>query len=205
MIPVRKAPPLLFGLIASISVLALNSFAVDRDKKKFTPPDLDSLQAKQTVGEVTIGAIPYEGEEESATAFGKIFPYERGVLPILVIVRNQSKGAIRLQGMKVEYRDKDRQSLDPIPPAEVPFVEPPKRPTFGGPSIPGLNRKKKNPLAGPEIEIRAFSAKMLPPGETAHGFFYFRTGHRSGASLYISGLQEAATDRDLFFFEIPLD
>lgn len=170
------------------------------------PPELDTLQSKQTIAEVTIAAIPYEGEEEAAAAFGKMKPYEHGVLPILVIVRNNSKGAIRLESMKVEYRDKDRQSVDPTPPAEVPFVEPPRRPTFGGPStIPGLGRKKKNPLAGPEIEIRAFAAKMLPPGESAHGFFYFRTGHRSGATLYISGLKEASTGNDLFFFEIPLD
>jgi hypothetical protein len=107
--------------------------------------------------------------------------------------------------MKVEYHDKDRDKIDPIPPAEVPFLEAPRRPTFGGPQIPGLGRKKKNPLAGPEIEIRAFSAKMLPPGESAHGFFYFRTGHRSGSTLYISGLQEASTGKDLFFYEIPLD
>lgn len=203
---VRNTPPLAFGLIASISVLAIHSFAVDRDtKKKFSPPDLDTLQSKQTIADVTIAAVPFEGEEESATAFGKMYPYERGVLPVLVIVRNGSKAAVRLQAMKVEYRDKDKQSVDPIPPAEVPFVEAPRRPTFGGPTIPGISRKRKNPLAGPEIEIRAFAAKMLPPGESAYGFFYFRTGHRSGANLYISGLQEAATGKDLFFFEIPLD
>lgn len=178
---------------------------MDRDKNKFTAPELDTVQTKQTIADVTLAAIAYEGSAESAAAFGKINPYEHGVLPVLVMIRNNSKGAIRLQAMKVEYRDKDRQSLDPIPPADVPFLQAPRRPTFGGPTIPGLGRKKKNPLAGPEIEIRAFSAKMLPPGESAHGFFYFRTGHRAGASLYVSGLQEAASGNDLFYFEIPLD
>jgi hypothetical protein len=188
-----------------ISVAPPIAFALDKDKK-FAPPDLDTLQTKQTIGEVTIGAVPFEGSEEAATAFGKMNPYQHGVLPVLVMIRNGSKGAVRLESMKVEYHDKDRQSIDPIAPADVPFVEPPRRPTFGGPTtIPGLGRKKKNPLAGPEIEIRAFAAKMLPPGESAHGFFYFRTGHRSGATLYISGLQEAASGKDLFFFEIPLE
>ena len=201
---VRKSLPLLLGLVASITALSPSLVAVDRDKK-FTPPELDTLQSKQTVSEVTMGAVPYEGEAEAATAFGKMHPYEHGVLPVLVIIRNGSKNTIGLQSMKVEYHDKDRQSVDAIPPADVPFLEAPKRPTFGGPTIPGLGRKKKNPLGGPEIEIRAFSAKMLPPGESAHGFFYFRTGHRSGASLYISGLKEASTGKDLFFFEIPLD
>jgi len=205
MILVRKSLPLLLGLMASITILPSSSFAVDRDKNKFTPPELDSLQTRQTVGDVTIGAVPYEGSEESSAAFGKMNPYEHGVLPVLVSIRNGSKGAIRLDQIKVEYHDKDRQIVNAIPPADVPFVEAPRRPTFGGPQIPGISRKKKNPLAGPEIEIRAFSAKMLPPGESAHGFFYFRTGHRSGSSLYITGLQEASTGKDLFYFEIPLE
>jgi hypothetical protein len=205
MIFVRKSLPLLLGLVASITAWSPAAHAVDRDKTKFTPPELDNLQTKQTISDVTIGAVPFEGDSEAASAFGKMNPYEHGVLPVLVVIRNGSKNTIRLQSMKVEYRDKDRESVDPIPPAEVPFLEPPRRPTFGGPTIPGLGRKKKNPLAGPEIEIRAFSAKMLPPGESAHGFFYFRTGHRSGSTLYISGLQEASTGKDLFFYEIPLE
>jgi hypothetical protein len=46
---------------------------------------------------------------------------------------------------------------------------------------------------------------MLPPGESANGFFYFRTGHRNGSSFYLTGLEDAATGQDLFFFEIPID
>jgi hypothetical protein len=64
---------------------------------------------------------------------------------------------------------------------------------------------KKNPLAKEEIEMRAWAAKMLPPGESAHGFLYFRTGHRSGAKLYVTGLEEAGSGKELFYFEVPLD
>jgi hypothetical protein len=46
---------------------------------------------------------------------------------------------------------------------------------------------------------------MLPPGETASGFFYFQATHRPGATLYLTGIKEAGTQRDLFYFEIPLD
>ncbi len=195
---VRKTLPLLLAL-------SLDAFAVDKDKNKFTPPALDTLQTKLTVSGVTVGAVPYDREGLAEAAFGKVNPYEHGILPVLVIIRNDSKGAVRLDRMKVEYHDRDRQSVVATPASEVPFTEAPKRPTFGGPSIPGLGRKKKSALAAPEIEQRSFAAKMLPPGETAHGFFYFRTGHRSGASLYITGMQEAATGNDLFYFEIPLD
>jgi hypothetical protein len=195
---VRKTLPLLLAL-------SLDAFAIDKDKNKFAPPDLDTLQTKLTVSEVTIGTVVYDRAGLAEAAFGKVNPYEHGILPVLVIIRNNSKGAVRLDKMRVEYHDRDKQVVTATPANEVPFTEGPKRPTFGGPSIPGLGRKKKSPLASPEIEQRAFAAKMLPPGETAHGFFYFRTGHRSGASLYVTGMQEAATGNDLFYFEIPLD
>lgn len=196
---VRKTLPLLLAL-------SLDALAVDKDKNKFAPPDLDTLQTKLTISDVTIGTVAFDGPGLAEAAFGKAKPYEHGILPVLVIIRNGSKGAIRLDRMKVEYHDRDKQVVSAIPPGEVAFAgSGPKRPTFGGPSIPGLGRGKKNPLASPEIESRSFAAKMLPPGETAHGFFYFRTGHRSGANLYLTGLQEAATGNDLFYFEIPLD
>ena len=201
---VCKCLPLILGLLASISVLTLVAFAIAKDKK-FSPPEIDSVPTKQTISDVTIAAVPFEDPAEAATAFGKLHPYEHGVLPILVLIRNNSKGAIRLDQMKAEYHDRARQVVEATPAADVPYIEPPRRPSFGGPQIPGINRKKKNKLAAPEIEIRGFSAKMLPPGESAHGFLYFRTGHRSGASLYVTGLQEASTGNELFYYEIPLD
>jgi hypothetical protein len=195
---VRKALPLLLAL-------SLDALAIDKDKNKFTPPELDTLQTKQTVSNVTVGAVPFEREGMAETAFGKVNPYEHGILPVLVIIRNGSKGAVRMDRMRVEYHDRDKQVVTATPASDVPFTEAPKRPTFGGPSIPGISRKKKSPLAAPEIEQRAFAAKMLPPGESAYGFFYFRTGHRSGANIYITGMQDASTGTDLFYFEIPLD
>ena len=195
---VRKTLPLLLAL-------SLDAFAIDKDKNKFSPPDLDTLQTKLTVSDVTVGTVVYDRAGLAEAAFGKVNPYEHGILPVLVIIRNNSKGAVRLDKMRVEYHDRDKQVVTATPANEVPFTEGPKRPTFGGPSIPGLGRKKKSPLASPEIEQRAFAAKMLPPGETAHGFFYFRTGHRSGANLYVTGMQEASTGNDLFFFEVPID
>ena len=62
----------------------------------------------------------------------------------------------------------------------------------------------KNPLDIGEIEARAFSAEMLPPGQSASGFFYFQTGYQRGSSLYLSGLREAESGKELLYFEIPL-
>jgi len=65
--------------------------------------------------------------------------------------------------------------------------------------------KSKNPLGEWEIEGRSFSAKVIPPGQSASGFVYFRTPVSSeAASLYISGLVNAASGNELYYFEIPI-
>jgi hypothetical protein len=46
---------------------------------------------------------------------------------------------------------------------------------------------------------------MLPPGQSASGFFYFQTGLRAGSTIYLNGLEEAGSGKQLLFFEIPLE
>jgi hypothetical protein len=198
----RKSLLLLLGLVASISVAP----AIDKGKK-FTPPALDSISTKASSQGVTIGVIAFTTDEQAKTAFGKLNPYEHGVLPVLLVIRNDSKQAVRLNNAHFEYIDRDRSRIEPTPANEVPYANAPRRPTFSPNPIPipGIGGRRKNPLTAEEIELRAWSAKMLPPGESAHGFLYFQTGHRGGARLYITGLQEAATGKELFFFDIPLD
>jgi hypothetical protein len=82
---------------------------------------------------------------------------------------------------------------------------PPKQPSMGnGSPLPKL-RKHKNPLSAWEIEGRAFAARMIPPHESANGFFYFQTEHGRGSKFYLTGIKVAATGQDILFFEVPLD
>jgi hypothetical protein len=64
--------------------------------------------------------------------------------------------------------------------------------------------RNKNPLAEWEIEGRAFTADMIPPNDKAGGFFYFQTAPRGNANVIVSGLRDAKSGQELFFFEIPL-
>jgi hypothetical protein len=63
---------------------------------------------------------------------------------------------------------------------------------------------KKNPLDAWEIEGRAFTAEMLPAGNSASGFVYFQTPLQRGSTIYLSGIAEAASGIELFYFEIPI-
>jgi LmbE family N-acetylglucosaminyl deacetylase len=156
----------------------------------------------------SVAAEVFDTREEMRSAFGKLDLSQYGVLPVLVVMQNDSSKALRLDGVRFEYIRPDRRRLQAVPAGEVQYLYGVKKPqTVPAPRypLPGLGGKSKNPLAAWEIEGRAFAAKMLPPGDAASGFVYFQTANHRGAVLYVTGVVEAATGQELFYFEIPLD
>src|SRR3954451_16406725 len=124
----RNSLPLLLTLVASISVVE----GVDKDKNKFSPGPASSFATKQTDNGVTIAAVAYDTEALASTAFGKMNPYQHGVLPVLVVIQNDSKQSIRLDRMDAMYIAADREKLEPTSPQDVPRLRPPKRPNMNG-------------------------------------------------------------------------
>lgn len=182
--------------------------AGEKDKTRFETGPAASYPARQTNGNVTLAvAAVVETDDQARPAFGKLNPNKYGVLPILVVIQNDSNQAIRTDNLRVDYVAPDGSHVEATPPQDVRFLEGPKKPSsVPGPNPTGIPRigRHKNPLAAWEIEGRAFSAKMIPAGESASGFFYFQTGHRTGSSLYVTGLREAASGKELLYFEVRL-
>jgi hypothetical protein len=174
------------------------------DKPGFQARPIDQYPNKQTADGVTMAAETFTTDDQAKTAFGKLNPWRYNILPVLVILRNDSPNAIRLEKLHFEYELPDHSKVDATPASDVKYSQGAKEPkVYPGPLGVKVG-KSKSPLSAPEIEIRAFAAKMLPPGETASGFVYFETDVISAAaSLYVTGLQNASTGKDLYFFEIP--
>jgi|SRR5579872_1271631 len=197
------------ALLMSIAALAGpdKAAAGDKDRPKFEMAPAASYASHQTSEKVTIGAAAYDSPEKAKQAFGKLDPYQRGVLPVLVVIQNSGQQSLRVDKIRVDYVAPDGSHVDATPAQDVRYLNGPQQPKVvnsplptGSPRISG----RKNPLNAWEIEGRAFSAKMIPAGESAGGFFYFQTGHRSGARLYVSGLVEAPSGHELLYFEFPL-
>jgi hypothetical protein len=188
-------------------VLLLSIFAAQGADKNapFKPGPTDSYPCRQTQEKVTIAVQPFDTEERTRLAFDKLDPNRYGILPVLVIIRNDGPDTLMLDGLRVEYIAESRQKVEAIPSREVAKRNAPGRPRMpGGPLPIPRSGTKKNPLTDWVIEGRAFAAKALPPGESASGFFYFEARHSPGASLYLTGLRVAPSRRELFYFEIPL-
>ena len=196
--------PFVFKRLALILSIAA-AWGADKETP-FKAQPAASYPAHQTNQQITIGADPYTNTDKLKTAFGKLDPNEHGVLPVLVVIQNDSERAVRLTGMKVEYLGPNRERVEATPAKEVRYLRPPQRPNMmpGPGSGVKVLKPKKNPLDAWEIEGRAFAAQMLPAGNTASGFFYFQTPLQPRATLYVSGLADAGTGKELLYFEIPL-
>jgi hypothetical protein len=194
--------------LAVVVLLSITALQAADKKATFSPRPADSYPGHVTADKLTIAAVPYNTAELAATAFGKVKPHERGITPVLVVIKNDTGKALRLD-LRTEFVTADREHLEAMPPFDVTrYQGVQRRPDSRSPipKIPGINNgAKKGPLNTPEIEGRAFSVKLLPPGESAHGFVYFEVGDVKGAQLYVTGIKDAATGQAYFYYEVPLD
>ena len=196
--------PFVFKRLALVLSIAA-AWAADKETP-FKAQPAASYPAHQTSQQLTIAADPYTNSDKLKVAFGKLDPNEYGVLPVLIVIQNDTGQTVRLTGMKVEYLGPNRERIEATPSREVRYLRPPQRPNM----IPGpgdtvkVLKTKKNPLDAWEIDGRAFAAQMLPPGNSASGFFYFQTPLQPRATIYVSGMREASTNKEILYFEIPL-
>lgn len=191
-----------------ISSITLTLFVVAPSRsaadKPFRPGAATDY-AHQTSDEVTVGAKCYDTEELTTEAFGKkadLLKY--GILPVLVVIQNNRKKTLDLRDLEINLVGADGRHVGPVGPEDIPFLGKSTKPPNINP-IPNPLPKKKNPLNSPEIVIRAFSAKMLPPGDSAGGFFYFEAKSQPGDKLYLNGLRETSSGQEILYFEFPLE
>ena len=196
--------PFVFKRLALLMSIAA-AFAADKETP-FKAAPAASYQHHQTNDKVTIGVEPFTTPDQAKTAFGKLNPYPYGILPVLVVIQNDGDQTIRLDHLKAEYVGAGGNRVEATPAKDIRYLySSGKKPTvIPGPTGPVALKPKKNPLDVWEIEGRALVAAVLPAGQSASGFLYFQTGLHATASVYLSGLTEAGTGKELLFFEIPL-
>jgi hypothetical protein len=191
-------------LLLAVSIAA--GLAADNEKSKFEVKPAAAYPHRQTSEKVTIAAQPFETDEQTRDAFGKVNPFRYGILPVLIVIQNDGPDAVKLEGIKFAYIQPDGRQIEATPAQDVRFIHGTKAPKeIPTPIGIKVKRPPKNPLAEWEIEGRAFAAKMLPAGQSASGFVYFQVDQTSAAaSVDISGLANPVTGKELYYFEIPL-
>lgn len=194
--------------VAIIVLLSIATVAAaDKDKSHFAPGSAASYPGHQTQDKVTIAAIPYTSEQQAASAFGKVNPYKYGILPVLVVLQNDTGKALRLS-LEAKFTGGESRNLEAMPPSDVVLFNGSRIATWKVPSprpFPLPQKNNKSPLNTWQIEGRAFNAKLVPAGESVYGFFYFETSNAPDSRIYLTGIKDAETGKDFFYFEVPLE
>jgi hypothetical protein len=88
--------------------------AVDKDKDVLGAGGVDLRY--ETHEKITIAAIPYNTKELVESAFGKVKPYEHGILPVLVVIRTTPA---RLCAWLAQCVASDGEHVEAMPPDDV--------------------------------------------------------------------------------------
>ena len=190
---------------ASLLCLAAKEFSMPKTQPAAAYPAHD-YHSKELV---TVGLDPYDTQAK-ASIF--VVPYRQvGILPILMIVTNDSDQPVVLSGMKAQLVTSDGSKLAPT--SEDDIYRRVSHPQASGARVPvpfptrrakgGVNTREYN-----EIQNAQFRAKAVEPRSTQAGFLFFDVSDISnpldGAHFYLTGVHDS-NGNDLMYFEVPLD
>ncbi len=160
--------------------------------------------AHQSASQITVGAKAFDKPGMVEEVFGKKVDLLRyGVEPVLVVIENRSRNALDMKSIEVSLVASDGRHASAVGPDQLFHLKKSKPRTTISP-LPFPMPKKKNPFNTPELVTRAFSAKYIPPGDSADGFFYFEAKSEPGDRLYLNGMRDARSGQDILYFEFPL-
>src|SRR5689334_7905649 len=105
-------------VLLSITAASCCALAGDKDQSPFKPAPAASYPGAQTLDKITIAAVPYATPEQAASAFGKVDPYKYGILPVLVVIENNTGKTLRLD-LKAEFLETQKQHVEAMPASDV--------------------------------------------------------------------------------------
>ena len=158
---------------------------------------------------VTVALDPYD-----TPAKANIFVVnyrEHELLPVMLVITNDSDAPIQLSDMKAELVTSDRARLSPDTEDDV--FRRISHPRASGTHYPlpfptrkvkgGVNSKEWN-----EIQSAQFKAKAVEPRSSQRGFLFFDVADIAnplpGARFYLTGVRDSSGN-ELMYFEVPLD
>lgn len=204
------------GRLAVCFVLLVSSASQGGEKERllFRPQPARSYPARDAHEGLVVAADPFDQADKSSAAFGKQDFRRAGILPVLVVMANETGRTVRLDRLSVQLITRDRQKIEPTPSEEVMRrLRGSKSTSLPGdrtPSpIPRIPRRSSSKDSGLEVQIHEFNMRMLLANSNASGFFYFNVGQGrdwvAGSKVYLTGLYWADDSKPLMFFEVNLD
>ena len=188
-----------------LACLAAKEFSMPKAQPAFSFPAHDHHRNEN----VTVAVDPYDTPAKNGIFVIKYREHE--LLPILLIITNDSDSPIQLADMKAELVTSDRTKLTPD--NEDDIVRRISHPNASGTHYPvpfptkkakgGVNSKEMD-----EIQSAQFRAKAVEPRSSQIGFLFFDVSDISnplaGAKFYLTGVRNSSGN-ELMYFEVSLD
>jgi hypothetical protein len=198
----------LFGLIFAVSLWA----AYKSLKVKVEPAGTYAFHQQQ--GPIIIAADPYETREKIKTAFDLKELDESGIVPVHVVITNDSEDRIAVAGTEIRLLDWNNRAFEPVPIDEVVRAvvykgDPRTQRTPSRLPIPrGSGRRGDAFEIETDLTNKALRDLRVAPKSTSGGFVFFKLpGNRmrlGGYKVYVPEIRNLRTRENLLFFEIEL-
>ena len=205
--PRRVALLSFFVLVAAEISLAGKEFHLPTPQPAVTYPARD----QHTDESVTVAVDPYDMPDKAAI-FTTNYADE-DMLPVYVVITNDSDQAVTLSGMKAEFITASRTKIAPATQDDLyRRLSHPKGPKNRLPipiPIPaGRPKGTVSTKAVDEMQRAQFSARAVEPHSTQAGFMFFDIkgidNPLPGAHFFLTGLRNSKGE-DLYYFEIALE
>ncbi len=158
---------------------------------------------------VTVALDPYDTSPKSNLFVVHYREYD--LLPVLLVVTNDSDQPIELSGMKAQLETADGDKLTPATEDDV--YRRISHPSASGARVPLPFPTKRvkgavNTKEFMELENARFKARAVEPLSSQAGFLFFDISDikepLKGADFYLTGVRDASGN-ELMFFDVPLD
>jgi hypothetical protein len=206
-IPRARFWPFLLAMILALSLICLAS--KDFSMPKTQPAAAYPAHDYHATEKVTVGLDPYDAPPK-ANIF--VVNYrELDLLPILMVITNDSDQPIELSSIKPELVTGDGTKLRAA--SEDDIYRRISHPNASGARTPLPFPTKRvkggvNPKELSEIESASFKAKAVEPRSSQSGFLFFDVADVSnplrGARFYLTDVHDSSGNA-LMYFEVPLD
>lgn len=203
--PTLWAAALFVAVAAPVICVAAKEFSMPKAQPAFSYPAHDHHANEN----VTVAIDPYDTPAK-ANIF--VVNYQQhSLLPLLLIITNDSDQPIELVDMKAELVTADHTKLTPDSEGDI-FrrVSHPNASSTRYP-LPFPSPKSKGGVSSKqadEIHSAQFRAKAVEPRSSQIGFLFFDVSDIPnplvGARFYLTGVRNSGGN-DLMYFEVPLD
>ncbi len=191
-------------MICSVSILAAKHFSMPAAHPAKSYPAHDEHANEG----VTVGLDPYDMADK-ASIFSIRYS-DIGILPVFVVVTNDSNQPISLTDASAQFVTVTRTKISPATEDDI-YRRISNPSASGAPSRLPWPKKVKgavSPEALEEMHNSQFAARAVEPHSSQSGFMFFDVSGIStplaGANFYLTGVHDSKGN-DLMYFEIPLE